>query len=134
MHVSKLRLVPGTSSGCSLARISRHNRKKVLASISFGLTHAGAPDPKPKSLLAGWRAAEGHGAGEKESSLFAGLVSETGPIYLQKQGKLRMSNLTGDRFVWEEGERKIFSISHCNLFLVVVPQLGHLIQISDICG
>ena len=69
IHVSKLCLVPGTSLECNLARISRLNRKKVLACVSFRLTHMSGPDPKPESLLAGWRAVKGHGAGEKESSL-----------------------------------------------------------------
>ena len=52
-----------------LMRISRQNRKKVLARVSFGFMHVSGPDPKPLPLLAGWRAEQGNGGGEKESSL-----------------------------------------------------------------
>lgn len=78
---------------------------------------------------AGWvESSEGTWSRRKGVILaFADLVSEMGPLYLQNQGKLHMSNLTGDTFIWEKGERKIFSISCCNLFLEIVPQLGHLI-------
>ena len=63
------------------------------------------------------------------------MVSEMGPLYLQNKVKLYMSNLTADMFLWEKAYRNIpFSTSLCNLLLEIVPQLGHLMYVSDVCG
>lgn len=71
----KLCLVPGTSLGHNLKRISRQNRKKMLVRISSGFAHvSGGPAtgqiPSPCPCWAGWREVQGSVAGERESPLF----------------------------------------------------------------
>lgn len=75
---------------------------------------------------AGWvESSEGTQSRRKGVILaFAYLVSETGPLYLQNQVKLHMSNLTGDTFIWEKGERKIFFNFSLQSFLGNCPTVG----------
>lgn len=77
---------------------------------------------------AGWVQSRGGTRSRRKGVIlaFADLVSEMGLLYLQNQGKLHMSSLTGDTFIWENVRERFFSISRSNLFLEIVPLLGHL--------
>lgn len=61
---------------------------------------------------AGWvESSEGTWSRRKGVILaFADLVSEMGPLYLQNQGKLHMSNLTGDTFFGRKVRERFFQL------------------------